>query len=73
MYMYNWFTLLYTWNEHNIINQLYSNINWKIKSQKDGKNHSNLWDNIKITFMYFEFMKEKRGNAGIKGRKYLQK
>jgi len=25
MYMYNWFTLLYTWNEHNIVNQLYSN------------------------------------------------
>ena len=22
MYMYNWITLLYTWNEHNIVNQL---------------------------------------------------
>ena len=25
MYMYNWFTLLYTWNYDNIVNQLYSN------------------------------------------------
>ena len=23
--MYNWITLLYTWNEHNTVNQLYSN------------------------------------------------
>ena len=28
MYMYNWFTLLYTWNWHNIVNQLYSNKNF---------------------------------------------
>ena len=26
MYMYNWITLLYTWNHHNIVNQLYSKI-----------------------------------------------
>ena len=30
MYMYNWITLLYTWNYQNIVSQLYSNI----KSQK---------------------------------------
>lgn len=29
MYMYHWFTLLYTWNQHNIVNQLYSNKNLK--------------------------------------------
>ena len=23
--MYNWFTFLYAWNQHNIVNQLYSN------------------------------------------------
>ena len=23
--MYNWITLLYTWNKHNIVNQLYPN------------------------------------------------
>ena len=23
MYTYNWFILLYTWKQHNIINQLY--------------------------------------------------
>ena len=23
MYIYNWFTLLYTWNQHNIVKQLY--------------------------------------------------
>ena len=28
MYMYNWFTLLYTWNQHNIVNLLYSNKNF---------------------------------------------
>ena len=27
MHMYNWFTLLYTLNWHNIVNQLYSNKN----------------------------------------------
>ena len=26
MHTYNWITLLYTWNQHNIVNQLYSNI-----------------------------------------------
>ena len=26
MYMYNWITLLYTWNQHNIVDQQYSNI-----------------------------------------------
>ena len=23
--MYNWFALLYTWNQHNFVNQLYAN------------------------------------------------
>ena len=27
IYMYNWFILLYSGNEHNIVNQLYSNKN----------------------------------------------
>ena len=32
MYMYNWFTLLYSWNEHNILNQQYSSKSfWIIK------------------------------------------
>ena len=25
MYMYNWIILLYTWNQHNIVYQLYAN------------------------------------------------
>ena len=29
MHMYNWITLLYTWNYHNIVNQLYSNKKFK--------------------------------------------
>ena len=29
--MYNWITLLYTWNEHNIANQLYSKIKQKLQ------------------------------------------
>ena len=29
--MYNWWTLLYTWNYHNIVNQLYSNKKEKLK------------------------------------------
>ena len=43
--MYNWFTLLYTWSKHNIVNQLYSNRKklftryiyelWKGRHQKD--------------------------------------
>ena len=33
IYIYiNWITLLYTWNYHNIVTQLYSNI--KLKSEK---------------------------------------
>ena len=32
--MYNWITLLYTWNEHNIVNQLYSNIKLKKSLKK---------------------------------------
>ena len=32
--MYNWITLLYTWNDHNVVNQLYSNIKLKVKEIK---------------------------------------
>ena len=32
MYMYNWFTLPYTWNSHNIVNQLYFNKNFLKKN-----------------------------------------
>ena len=37
VYMYNWITLLYTWNYHNTVNQLYSNIKLKVfkKSTKN--------------------------------------
>ena len=34
VYMYNWITLLYTWNERNIVNQLYSNIKLKKSLKK---------------------------------------
>ena len=33
--MCNWATLLYTWNYHNIVNRLYSNIKWKGKTKKN--------------------------------------
>ena len=33
MYTYNRFTLLYTWNYHNIVNQLYSNKNFLKKKE----------------------------------------
>ena len=36
IYIYNWIPLLYTWNQHNIVNQLYS----KIKYKKKKKNSS---------------------------------
>ena len=39
VYMYNWITLLYTWNEHNTINQLYSNIKLKKKIKKRLEGH----------------------------------
>ena len=38
MYMYNWFTLLYTWNYHNIVHQPYSNKNIFKKRKFMGKN-----------------------------------
>ena len=34
--MYNWFTLLYSRNQHNIVNQLYSNKNF-FKKDTEGK------------------------------------
>jgi len=34
MYMYNSFTLFYTRNQHNIVNQLYTNKNFKKKKKK---------------------------------------
>ena len=36
--MYNWFTLLYSRNQHNIVNQLYFNLK---KSQKVNDNDLN--------------------------------
>ena len=35
MYMYSWFTLLYSRNEHTIVKQLYSNKN--VKKEKSGR------------------------------------
>ena len=29
-YTYNWMTLLYTWNQHNIVNQLYFKMKLKV-------------------------------------------
>ena len=34
MYVHNWFTSLYSWNEHNIVDQLYSNKNFKENKEK---------------------------------------
>ena len=34
--MYNWITLLYTWNYHNIVNQLYFNIKQKVRNFPGG-------------------------------------
>ena len=34
-YMYNWIALLYTWNEHNTVNQLYSSVKLKKKKIND--------------------------------------
>ena len=31
IYMYGWIPSLLTWNHHNIVNWLYSSINWKVK------------------------------------------
>ena len=43
--MYNWISLLYTWNLYNIVNQIYSNI--KLKKNFDG--------DIKETILYLFF------------------
>ena len=32
VYMQSWFTLHYTWNQHSIVNQLYSNNNFFLKN-----------------------------------------
>ena len=37
MYMYNWFTLLCTWNEYNILNQLYTNKKISLSKKKKKK------------------------------------
>ena len=36
MCLYNWITLPYIWNDYNIINQIYSNIEWKVKDFPGG-------------------------------------
>ena len=33
IYMYGWVALLCTWSYHNIVNQLYANIKWKVKKK----------------------------------------
>ena len=33
MCMYNWFTLLHTWNKYSIVNQLYSDTNFFKKDE----------------------------------------
>ena len=33
MYMYGWVPSLFTWNYHNIVNQVYSNMKQKIKEK----------------------------------------
>ena len=35
VYVYNWFTLLYTWNYHNFVGQLYCNKTKKKKKKKE--------------------------------------
>ena len=47
--MHNWFTLLYTWNQHNIVNQLYFNkksvlnkINYSLKKLENTQDHMKL-------------------------------
>ena len=34
MYMYGWVPLLFTWNYHNIVNQLYPNTKQKVQKKK---------------------------------------
>ena len=38
--MYHWITLLYTWNQHNLVNQLYSNIKEKLNKNKNTQNRT---------------------------------
>ena len=73
MYTYNWLTLLHTWNEHNIVNQLYSN---KIffKKQKDARDEKTvkywLWQNLKLQRQEFPWrssVKTSPSNAGGAG------
>ena len=34
MYMYGWVSSLFTWNRHNIVNQLNPNTRWKVQKRK---------------------------------------
>ena len=47
VYMYNWITLLYSRNYHNLVNQIY--INQTLKSEK--KNRSAMWS--AVAFLHF--------------------
>ena len=56
--MHNWFTLLYTWNQHNIVNQLYFNK----KSVLNNKNYSlKKLENTKITWSFTSWLHFSRG------------
>ena len=41
MYMYIWFTLLYSRNQHNIVKELYSNKNYKKEHSEIFKMNNN--------------------------------
>ena len=34
LYVYDWIVLLCIWNWYNMVNQLYSNIKWKLNKKK---------------------------------------
>ena len=44
MYMYKWITFLYTWNFHNIVNQLYSNMGRLPWWLRPVKNLPEMWE-----------------------------
>ena len=82
MYMCNWITLLYTWNYHNAVNQLYSNIKLKVKETKYRKKFKTnmLYDtsmylpNFQITWVFQLFLTEIRSGYPEKssqGRVFL--
>ena len=65
MYPHNWFTLLYTWNQHNIVNQLHAS---KSQNKRKTSNFSPdflCWNSLILIVNNWRNMQRSKHNRGL--------